>query len=197
MLSLMIAAAFAMPLPPPTPDPAMNLEAVRKVVCDYGTGTAFVVAPNTLATADHVVEAKNCKDAATGQKLFAYHRDGKHDFALVTMDTGDIVPIKYSCRRFRTSGVYYSYGYGRGTFMQNRLVASKAYTDDKFLVRGMYGLSYAPGMREFEGIIIGGQSGGPIVDDYGIAHGINNAGNAYGKGWSYELADTELCNRGD
>lgn len=177
----------------PVPSHDINDTAVRLVLCKEGLGTAWVIKKDILATAEHVANMTDCKDAETNRPLRNYHMDVKNDFALMTMDTGTVRPIKYSCARFRTLNTYMSYGYGGGQYEHNPLLATGIRTDEDFMVGGRDGVTPMPGMRHLYGRIIGGASGGPIVDRHGVAHGINNVSDGKNDGYSYELRDTILC----
>jgi hypothetical protein len=188
-----LAVALAVSAVSYTPPPAIQHDAIRKIMCDQGQGTAFVIADGVLVSAEHVTENTGCFDLLTKQEIRTYHTDSLRDFSLSYMDTTGIVPMKYSCKRFRTGKSYYTFGYGAGRYMVNHLIGGKAYSPDDLSVGGQMG--GWGGMRLLSGLMIGGQSGGPITDAKGIVHGINNVSNSYNIAYSYELADTVLCKR--
>lgn len=165
---------------PDTPSKA-ETRAIMLIDCEEGFGTGFVVADRVIATALHVASMHDCRIGPGGRLLRTYVTDPDHDFALMTADTTGMAHMRYSCIRYRNKEHYYSFGFGDGKPMLQRMIASNGHVD---------------GMRELLGTIISGQSGGPIVDIEGKAHGINNASN-YGWGFSLstELADTPLCRR--
>lgn len=213
-MSLFLAAAVALSIPSATFDqvanpfieapPTVNLSSVRRIVCDNGSGSGFLIADGVLATALHVAENPGCKDAETGIRLKTYKTDTAHDLALMT---GAKLPtympyVKYSCERFVDGLPYMSYGISsaKGWIMEypqpimrvNTLYATKNYTDKSFEVDG----HPSPGMRIFKDAIEFGMSGGPVVGIDGVARGLNNAGNSK-RTVIYEFADTILCRNPD
>lgn len=163
---------------------------VRMIYCGDYLGTAFVVDKNLLATARHLTHGRVCTDAQTGVRLTMSSEDDKHDFSLVSMDTGDIKPLSWSCKRFHTGSMYNSFGYGHGEWSHTVMVATKNHSDDDLDV----GDTFVPGMRVLIGDLISGMFGGPVVDKDNVVHGINNvSGGALA--FSFELADTSLCRR--
>lgn len=198
MLRFLLAALIALfPTPAvPRAGPGIELEAVRVIVCAEGFGTAFVIADRTLVTADHIAYMHNCREGMTGRPVVPYHRDETHDFALLTGDTTGMPKLRYSCERYVTGRVYANYGYGERGFTSHDVTARSGYTDNTFVSNGLHGNHIQSGMRAFTGEITSGQSGGPVVDDEGVVHGINNVSDdATHESWSYELADTILCRR--
>lgn len=196
-LLLLGGPAPAQPLAMPSPIPTVNIDAIRRISCygGHAIGTAFVIGPNILATAAHMTDQNDCIDSITGTPLQEYHRDEAHDFALVSSPTYlTRYPIRYSCDRFNDKEQYLSYGNGRGIFSMFILTADKEYTDESFMAGGLGKAKRSvPGMRHLAGAMPGGQSGGPIVDLRGNAHGLNNISDTWFNGYSFEFADTILC----
>ena len=189
-MSLILIATAALSF---VPSPMINHDSVRKVLCKEGQGTAFVIGTGILATAEHVGELTSCKDAETGEPYTTYHRDGLRDFALLSGNTRSLKPLPYDCTRFKTGQSYFSFGYGRGRYMVHHLIAGAEYSPEDLQVgEDMFGWG---GMRFLTGLIVGGQSGGPVTDENGNVVGINNVSNEGSRAYSYELADTILCKR--
>lgn len=200
LVSLVVAAALTIDNSPaafrlPTPPPTVSLEAIRMLVCQtpegrYKIGTAFVIDKDIMVTAHHVENGRVCVDSATRRVVTTYHQDVDHDFSLVTMNTDEIIPIRYSCEPFTTGRYYSSYGYGESTFRQNRLEATARTSGLNFWVQDRV---YA-GMRLLKGVLTPGMSGGPMIDEAtGLAHGLNNVTNTQTEAWSFQLSDTILC----
>jgi hypothetical protein len=199
MSAPLIAALLMLPgqevILPRIHNPTVNLSAVRPITCDEGSGTGFVIDYNKLVTALHVADDTNCVDAETGVTLTTYHKDEKHDLAIMEGKYPVGGPyIKYSCEPYRTGRRYVSLGY-RHMFRMDTLTASPGYTGPGYLVGG----KPYPGMRLLLGGIVFGMSGGPIVDpETGYAHGLNNVASWNNEGkivkaYSYEFKDTALC----
>lgn len=188
------------------PEPTMSLSAIRRIQCEEGTGSGFIIADDILVTALHVATIGGCKDAETGVGLLTYHEDQVNDFALMSGDLPEVIPFKYSCAGFRTGETYYSYGitpwsFKSPVFGQYKVTALDQYTDSSFVVGRKK--TPMPGMRYLDGYIVPGNSGGPVSDLNGFAVGINNvSGRAFfglgvkTDGYSYELRNTILCNKG-
>lgn len=177
--------------------PTVNLSAVRPIKCNEGSGTGFVIADDVLATALHVANATNCKDAETGVTLTTYHEDAANDFALMSGDYPNGGPfIKYSCGSFKVGKTYLSLGFRR-MFRLDTLVATGQYSPADYVVSGMP----MPGMHKFKGGIVFGMSGGVIFNpDDGKVHGINNVAawdrsGRISETYSYELKNTILCKK--
>jgi hypothetical protein len=215
-LSLLLVTGAAIPssFPSDSPgDPTINLSAIREVECfkangkPTGYGSGFIIAEDTLVTALHVVSGDVCKDVATNKTLIVYAKDPKHDLVLMTGDLPKKFPyIKYSCAGYTPNVLYAAYGYSGHSYgyeHENRIFrkyalrATSTVTDATFKV----GNNPSPGMRQMQGRSAPGMSGSPIMDETGIAYGINNAGINFfnlfvsGPTWSYELKDTILCNK--
>lgn len=203
-----VPASYAVVKPPSDavlPDlgaaPTVNLSAIRLLQCGKTSGTGFMIGDNIIATAYHIVDEDPCVDYKTGKKLFTYHVDKDHDFALAKVELSGFPYISYDCSRFVTGKRYGSYGYS--SYMQNYTLFRQAdmyafedYSGDSFIMRGK---AY-PKFRHLYGPMVFGHSGGPVIDyTTGKAIGMNNAGNTLfgmfmtGHAWSTELADTVLC----
>lgn len=183
--------------------PTVSLSAIRYIKCDEGSGSGFIIEDDVLVTAAHVSEMTNCRDSSSSAPLVLYHNDVKNDFSLMTGKLPDVLPIKVSCNGYETGKRYDSYGittWGATypVFGQYRLTATNVYSDESFFVGG--GKVAWSGMRQLEGFIVPGNSGGPIVNEDGYAVGINNVSGRvfFGLGvdanaFSYELKNTVLC----
>lgn len=183
-----------------TVPPTLDLSAIRYLICrdhgNYYTGSAFLIAPHTLATARHVAHMEKCVDLETGAVMKEFHDDPIHDFALMSSPSlpTDIPYVKYRCDGLKKGKTYLSYGitgYGqaRPIFRMNSIVATGDIVKDDNWVEDF---PHSRGMRIFKGAIAPGMSGGPVVDTDGYAVAVNNAGNSV-TSLLYDLKDTILC----
>lgn len=206
MKLLLLAAAFSLVSPhnlddrtypvPPSPD----MSAIRYLYChdDSGeawTGTGFLIGDKELLTAAHVGASGQCYDVETKSAVKPYATDKTHDITIMTGASlpTDIPYIKYTCSRFKTGQPYLSYGitdYGQEEpiMRNNVIIAQKGYTQPGDTLGDGTPITH---MREFNGAIAPGMSGGPVEDVYGYAHGLNNAGDAVST-IIYEFADSTL-----
>lgn len=194
----MFLAALALqfqPIPyPVTPVyfPEQEITAIRKIVCGgRWQGTATVIAPGILMSVNHVTSPGTCVDEESGKIAKVYLQDADKDFSLLFMDTTGIMPIKYTCSKFKTGQAYYSYGYGRGKYQIRTQIAKDYYSTDEQLQDG----AKFPGMRFLIGSLEHGMSGGPIISSSGYIYGLNNISNGWSRSFSRELADTPLCKK--
>lgn len=183
--------------------PTVNLSAIRLLVCGKSSGTGFMIGDNIIATAYHIVDEDPCIDHKTGKKLFTYHIDKDHDFALAKVELSGFPYLSYDCTRYVTGQRYGSYGYSSymqdyTIFRQSDMYAYEDYSGEGFIMKGK---AY-PKFRHLFGPMVFGHSGGPVINyTTGKAIGMNNAGNTLfgmfmtGHAWSTELADTILCRR--
>lgn len=163
----------------------------RLLYCGDYLGTAFVVGKNTLATARHLTHGNSvCTDAISGQTVTVESEDSAHDFAIVHMNTDDIQPLHYSCKRYKTGKYYHAYGFGHGSWTHTIIQATPDYTDAMVNIDN----HPWPGLRIADAITVAGMSGGPIFDKDWNVVGMVNAGSSIDS-LSYELADTPLCRR--
>lgn len=204
-MSYLIAAALLAATPtstapyfplfgPKIHEPTINLSAVRQLRCKGGSGTGFVIGKDVIATALHVADNGDCRDAETGTPVLTYHEDKVNDFALVTGPGFDGPYIKYDCGIFEKGKTYLSVGY-RGMLRLDLLKSTGYYTDVSYVVGG----KPMAGMAQLRGGIVPGMSGGMVFDALtGKIKGINNVGEWNGAGtminsYSYELRNTILC----
>lgn len=200
LLALLGLVAQPVPLAAPMYPGMENLSTVRHLRCDQGTGSAFIVGRDVIATARHVATMTNCRDAETGNKYIMYHQDEAHDFALMTGMTPDMEPAKVNCNGYVPGREYVAQGI---TSYKQRWPLFRRVTTT---ARGITNLEVQGdpvlGIRELDGYIVPGMSGGPIHDvRTGQIVGIvnvgyfNRFGDPTGLSYSYELKDTILCSK--
>lgn len=177
--------------------PAVNVDTIRRIRCAKSHGTGFMVGKDTMITAHHVIDgATGCVDDETGNALevISFNRD--QDTAVVRFANMPKRWLKVDCGRFVTDQTYYALGFagvGQADIMLTRMRGRANYES------GRDGQNFASfwAMRSLAGVIIGGMSGGPIINDRGHVVGMNNlTGDYYKTGLSREMADTYLCNDG-
>jgi hypothetical protein len=184
-------------IPTETSDP--QLRGIRLVSCtdvkgNSWSGTMFHYNANRYITANHVATGGMCTDALTGTALKTIYLDRGNDFAIFESPHKlDNVFYKLSCSPFKSDVTYHAVGWAGGeTLTDTELVATKRYTGPFFIIEGHADFH----LRELVGYIIPGQSGGPVMDDNWVVHGINNASwDEKNLSWSRELKDTILCRK--
>jgi hypothetical protein len=189
----MILAALALLFAAPTP-----IDNVHKIYCstkdNTWQGTGWFIRDGVMATALHVANHDRCTDGTTGETVKAYKTDANHDFALMSGSHGSSV-VKYSCSKPVPGWDYISYGwtsdFDGGEFWSPvyRKFTITATSKREILIPGLWNL-YP--MREYEGSILHGMSGGPVTNSSGVAYALNNAGDDETT-FLYDLADTALC----
>jgi len=184
----------------PSPAPAMNMDAIHPIYCaDNGgwQGTGFMIADNTLATANHVV-GDDCRDMVTGNRVRPYKQDVEHDFALMHERDTEYGPyLHYNCQRPVPGRIYLTYGYsskGLPDFFHPILRNNAIVATNKFVFADetINGDEQHTLIRFYELAGAEGTSGGPVADAMGNVIAINNAGDNETT-VDYDLADTGLC----
>lgn len=182
--------------------PTVSLSAIRRITCDEGSGSGFLIADNVVATAFHVANLSNCKDQVTGEALNTYHTEEDDDFALMTGNLPDMPYLKPSCQGYQARGVYHAYGVtgywtGVPVFGAVTVIGTGGYMEVDFN-NDDGGLKRAAILK---GYTVSGQSGGPIIDVLtGAVPGMVNAGSVdmfgglLGRALSLEFKDTVICN---
>jgi hypothetical protein len=205
----MIALALASPAQAPVAShraPSVDLSAVRYILCKvatpkgpaFYTGSAFMIADHVIATARHVAHGDTCMDVASGTEVKMYHEDTTHDFALMSAPglPTNIPYLKYRCDGIKPNKPYLSYGitdYDQDVpilrentiYSTNKIVKDDDAVDD---------FPHSAGMREFNGFIAPGMSGGPVTDIDGYVVAVNNAGSDTDT-LLFDLKDTVLCKK--
>jgi hypothetical protein len=158
LFALASAAMLAAPSVPRAQPYAHDPEAIVKVSCNGGWGTAVKVGPSSYITAAHVIDAGGCK--VDGFPITVTAINAFRDYATFIGPTTNHV-ITPSCDGFRAGRIYVARGYAGG-FEANVAVPWLA-TE---LTDG--------GQALFLGDAIPGMSGGPLVDRKGRVVGIVN-----------------------
>lgn len=203
MLGAAPAQQNAAPLPeivkaPYQPTIFLNFSLIRHVTCldadkleHYGTG--FMIKRGVMVTAAHVMGAV-CWDTVTRQPITPLAVDEKNDFALATVELPyprEMKFMRYSCSGTTKDVRYESIGYpDGGPLAMTHVIAKDEKTPEGYTLTGG---RVAAGLRGFNGDIIPGMSGGPIVDEDGVAVAINSATNHAGYGMGREIRDSILC----
>lgn len=192
-----VEKAFQNVTPEPEPKDS-RLDGIRLIICGNSdgawTGTMFHYDANRYITAYHVAHGGICFDKATHTRLKAIHLDVGNDFAIVESPVSlDNKYYKLSCAPFITGNTYHAIGCAGGeSLLAQDLIAVDKYTNGFFIYQG----SAKVHLRQFIGNIIPGMSGGPVMDDKWVVHGINNASwSEKNLSWSRELKDSTLCRK--
>lgn len=154
-------------------------------------GTVWVVRKDVYATAFHVVQNSDMC-LIDDEPATILQSEPDKDFALVSSNTGDMVPLKYSCADFQPGKHYFGIGYPppRGLTITH-LVATNTFFTPYPEDIDMQSLL---GSRVMWGPIYHGMSGGPVVDINGTVIGINSATSAPTPfSESQPLSATSLC----
>lgn len=175
MLSLLAAALLAQPSPY-----MVDSATLAFVQCDKYAGTAVQIAPGRYVTAAHVVTPAGCKIG--GEPFIIESMDVKGDWAILKSKVALPFYAVWSCDRLVQGQPYFASGYAEGNPwpVTTRLIAEHYREDGETFLKGS---------------IIAGMSGGSVVDNDGVLHGINDTRGDDGvpMGGIVELADTPLC----
>lgn len=185
-------------IPTPTIVPAyvIKLHCLNTLTSKESVGTAFYIGNRVFLTAYHVMnEDRICVDSASLTRMELVKTDEANDLSVITfrsnqkiMDDG----FKVNCKGFKKGQVYLTMGYAGGqVFIINKLVDTGKVTKKDLVIND----TNMGGMRELDGLLVQGMSGGPVVDLDGKVVGINNVTGYFGsKTYSYELKNTSICN---
>jgi hypothetical protein len=175
----------------------VNLQLIKKVICGEYFGTAFVVDPIHVATAQHVVQ-NSSECSINGEQVNILYSDEKLDFSIgeMTIPFEETLPI--NCNGFVEGEEYFAIGYtGNDRFVIEKLLALG--TDVKISTN-----TKDKKMLYSSSLLIGrvhhGMSGGPIVNRSGEVVGTTLAilvGTTIPLAASRPLKDTKLCPSGN
>lgn len=178
---------------PPITD-TINLSSIQKLTCDTGTGTGEIVSSDFVVTAYHVVgQSKTC---LIGDRPFeVVYRSEELDFAVLDYSPREHdqrIPI--NCDGFVTGQKYYMVGWARGyRYTLNIGTATATYVNGKDFRSGQPFTD----IRELDGRVYPGMSGGAVLDQRGYLVGIVNATSTVpGKAptmLARELRQTYMC----
>ena len=184
-LAALVAAPFVLSASPVIEGPkSVNFGAIKLIRCGTGSGTAWQATPTLLITAAHVTRHAPC--TIDGIPVPVVHESEDLDFAAVSGSFGK--PLAYSCRPAVRGRTYFGIGYAAGIFrMDSRLIA-------KGRISMVLGRPSLTGMVDFQGGIIPGMSGGPIVDKAGrVVAIVNTTSPLVPSGLGRSVADSFLC----
>ena len=166
-----------------TPNPLIKLVVCEGPIGTY-SGTAFVVGPNVLLTANHVIARDNCN--IDGEPVNIVSTAPDLDFAVLTTARAYAHWFPIDCGGFRPGEYIYAHGHGQGR-PGNMVVVARATG---------FGEQIFDGVRPFARIsgndFIHGQSGGPVFTGRGVT-GMVNAVDEGHASFSRELKDTVAC----
>jgi S1-C subfamily serine protease len=203
-----ISETFVIEPSPSAPPPTtlreyqeINLNLIRRIRCVSadgigGTGTAWFISEDTLATAAHVVHGFGavCYDLDNKFPVVVEHLDEDNDFAIVRMPVGSLPAyISYSCEGFNAGELYFATGWAGGSELMQTHVRALRVRSSADSYSSSSPRRRMEALRFLEGNLYRGMSGGPVFDDHGFAIGINSATDDDGTGFSRSLKDTILC----
>jgi len=173
----------------------INLDTIKLIYCSVNGrivfGSGVIIGKNRIITANHVVYgAAACMIEQKEVKIIKQYPD--IDFAVLSMDFGDEVPITpISCDGFIAEDTYFSIGYSYGTdFAMTKLKNTNNLLD--FPETQQYPFS-SHGLHVLNGLAFQGMSGGPIINMDGQIVGITNMSNQGSMVGSRSLSETPLC----
>lgn len=173
----------------------INLDTVKLIYCSVNghivVGSGVVIGKNRIITANHVVyDSDACMIEQKEVKIVKQYPE--IDFAVLSMDLGDEVPITpISCDGFVVGDTYFSIGYSYGTdFAMTKLKNTNNLMD--FPKTQQYPF-YSHGLNLLNGLAFEGMSGGPIINMDGQIVGITNMSNQGSMVGSRSLSETPLC----
>ena len=158
-IAAMMACVSAKPLVP-LPTYPHEADAVVKVYCQREAGnvvgSAFRVTRDTYITAAHVIANGACQ--VNGHTIEVTRADYVKDYATFRGPEGEAI-LKADCEGFKVGGVYLARGYPGSIPMNVQTVwlAVNHIIDDRFV---------------FLGEALPGMSGGPLIDERGVAVGV-------------------------
>ncbi len=182
--------------------PPISATAVPQIQCSGRLGTAFVVQPGLLYSADHVVSGETChipvKLTAPGTLsretvLKPEMRDVPNDFTVIRANRKIVskgLPIR--CDGLTPGETYWAMGYAHGV---PSMTVVTVIAQPRFVNGTTRTGKTVENLRVVNGTTFGGMSGGPVVNEAGEVVAIVDAGNPTDPQISYvkELKDTSVC----
>ena len=181
-LALLLGAAPA-PTNEAIPSPFIELDTVKRIVCETVVGSGVRIDGNLVLTADRVVAGRACTIDDVPVELV--HEDGARDIAIVRTAAASSIRVPLTCAGFATGFSYFAVGFAHG----RKLVVQRLHGTDGIEIRD----EALRGLSQLRGLVFPGMSGGPIVDEAGQVVGIVSAGNGSGLTLSRALNQTKLC----
>ena len=164
-----------------TPLPPANVDDARLLVCGGRSGTVWRVQGDRYITAHHVSRSDTC--SLDGRPIRTIQSDTFNDFAILSSNRGEGRVYEIDCGGFHEGEVYRGIGWAQGRLL---LAVPLMGTGLRSTEPGFAGLTV------LRGAVIGGMSGGPVLNMEGKVVGILNASNGY-MTLSRPLSETSLC----
>lgn len=172
---------------------------IRQITCNLDErsvmrGTAFQIRPGKWISAYHVVARQGCYDSQSGTALRVTGVNIDLDYAELEGHVPNTQILPYTCDRMNTGQSYFTvgYAYGRSRLLNSEVIAINEYTTADTVTESG---SPAGHLRNAEGVLAQGMSGGPVMNSDNLVFAINSSTLIeYGFGYFRELADTPLCN---
>jgi hypothetical protein len=190
-----------------------RVSCINKDGISQGTGT--VVAKNKILTAYHVIAGRTGPCYFSGEKYSGVlYEDSNEDVAILSVNTNDLPITDTTCEGFSTGKTYLAAGYPGalnskidmwGSFIHHQLI--REFADIPPVLAGAKVIAtnqlvsfesddhvQHDHLRIMRHELYQGMSGGPVVDNEGVIHGIIIS--SYGEdSANRELSTTHLCNR--
>lgn len=161
---------------------------VEKITCLEGSGTGFKLADGRWVSVHHVTKLTNC--TVDGVPIIVTHSDFMGDFSTFVIP-GDRRRggLKADCSGYRDGQWYHGTGHARGLpILTSVPVLYSRVLNEESHPRGWAVLIY----NRF----IPGQSGGPVLNQWGAVTGTVNAYNPiWPISFSRQLRDTIICQK--
>lgn len=160
--------------------------AVVKVVCPMGYGSGVHLGEGRVLTAFHVVDHEPSACFVNGKPANVIYVDPQMDVAMLQADLGSLPAARWSCQGYAIDESYGALGYPMGGNFAAYVVQRRRGHDTPVDLGNVFPFPI------FQGRVIPGMSGGPVVRGDGYVVGLINA-TGTDSSLLRDLRDTTLC----